>query len=195
MTSQQRFLAWVLCCQSYLDNAIGWTEVEEHRFTVREIERDVYICVTGTKEWENWFDNLEIHTTPSPSGKYLCHAGFKDVFDLLWPHIERELAQFTKAENIIPVGHSLGGAEAVLIAEHLGRSPITFGAPPVYSILTGTPDLNHDRFARRRDPVPMLLPLTYQHDSEKLLLLDASKSFLPCVKEHDINKYDPRGLK
>jgi hypothetical protein len=95
--------------------------------------------------------------------------------------------------QVIATGHSLGGAIATLLAEHIICRLVTFGSPRVYFRLTPSPTLNHLRIVTDDDPVPGVPRILYSHRDEPWTLPDKDGSLLD-VEDHSMGVYLARLL-
>jgi len=141
------------------------------------------LCATRGTEMTSaadWLSNFNVGLQTGPSG-HLVHAGFHEV----WKSYSTSLAEFLRGKDpshVHCVGHSLGGALAMLNADFFTARQIpvtvyTFGAPRVglqwlardltsrVSELGGT----IHRVSHVADPVPMIPVFPFVH-----LPLDAS---------------------
>lgn len=110
--------------------------VGEYQAVVIVNEYISLVAFRGTDNPENWVNNFKFLPTQTSFGK--VHAGFLEGLRALWPDVLRVLvASRNKNQPIFLVGHSLGGAIALLAAVELQRAMqpvarvITFGQPPV----------------------------------------------------------------
>lgn len=94
---------------------------------------DVLIVTRGTAQTQDWLSNLNVALQIGPGGLPV-HAGFHEI----WKSFRDEMNAFLRGRNparIHCVGHSLGGALAMLNADaltHARVAPVsvyTFGAP------------------------------------------------------------------
>jgi triacylglycerol lipase len=132
------------------------------------------LCATrGTAGFVDWLSNLNVGVVSGPSGR-MVHAGFNTIRK----SFAHEIEQFLRGRNpshIHCVGHSLGGALAMLNADYFSASKIapvtlyTFGAPRTgLSSFAGSLT---DRVGRSRifrvshmaDPVPMIPIFPFEH--------------------------------
>jgi len=134
---------------------------------------DVLITTRGTAQTQDWLSNFNIGMQLGPGGQ-LVHAGFHEI----WKTFRQDIMNFLKGRNpsrIHCVGHSLGGALAMLNASALTASSVapvtlyTFGAQR-------TGDIFFSRFMTKRlgsehihrvsaasDPVPMIPLFPFSH--------------------------------
>lgn len=134
---------------------------------------EVLIVTRGTAQTQDWISNLNVAMQIGPGGLPV-HAGFHEI----WKSYRDEMMGFLRGRNpsrIHCVGHSLGGALAMLNADALthGRvapvSVYTFGAPRTGDVffsrsvtkrLGGT---EIHRVSAACDPVPMIPVFPFCH--------------------------------
>ncbi|CAM4084831.1 lipase family protein [Roseateles saccharophilus] len=133
---------------------------------------EVLISTRGTAQTADWLSNLNIGMQLGPSS-HLVHAGFHEV----WKSFKQEIFDFLRNRNpsrIHCVGHSLGGALAMLNADALSAQGLpvslyTFGAPrtgDVFFSRSMTKRLGADhihRVSATSDPVPMIPLFPFCH--------------------------------
>lgn len=172
-----------LCQESYGDGGPGWVDVGSLRYGVFVRDGFTIVVIRGTANMENWLEDAEAWPKRSCGG-YLAHGGFVEAFRALcaggMPTV--------RAENLIATGHSLGGAVATLLAEHVGCRLITFGSPRVYWRFGGAPQLDHTRVVRDDDPVPRVPQFCYSHRCDPLSLDDGDRGLIE-VEDHFIAGY------
>lgn len=109
----------------------------EHNFAVVISHGDLMlVAFRGTDDSEDWVKNFNFVPTKTEWG--YVHGGFNDAIEELWPEVIATIRTMRDREQPIWfVGHSLGGAMAVLGAaklKHEGVEPagvVTFGQPPL----------------------------------------------------------------
>lgn len=172
-----------LCLQSYDPAATGWTDVDDLRYGIFSTPVGRVLCIRGTANAENWLRDAPAFPARTCAG-HLAHKGFVRAFQALcaagMPTI--------KGDNIIATGHSLGGAIATLLAEHVGCPVVSFGSPRVYWRLGRAPVLDHTRVVRDDDPVPQVPKFLYSHRDVPLLLRDGDHSLIQ-VEDHFMAGY------
>lgn len=168
---------------------------------------EILIATRGTAQSLDWLSNFNIGMQLGP-GKHLVHAGFHEV----WKSFQRDIFDFLRGRNparIHCVGHSLGGALAMLNADALSAQKVaevslyTFGAPRSGDVLYSRsmtkrlgPDNIH-RVSASSDPVPMIPLFPFCHmpfdgpgcviPSSGLINVGAhnmKRSYIPGVKDH-----------
>ncbi len=132
------------------------------------------LCVSrGTASLVDWLTDFNIGLKPGPGGHYV-HAGFRDA----WDTTAKQIREYLKGRNpsrIHCVGHSLGGALAMLNADYfttLKIAPVsvyTFGCPRVGtewfadSLTDRVGSANIFRLSHIADPVAMLPMFPFAH--------------------------------
>ena len=98
------------------------------------------IAFRGSDNWKDWL--LNISAVPIPWRKTMTHMGFYIHFSSIQKEI-LERVQHTRP--VLIVGHSLGGANAELLAyrlrQHYNCHMVTFGKPNVFARI-GAPKFN-----------------------------------------------------
>jgi triacylglycerol lipase len=144
------------------------------------------IVVRGTANEENAFVDIALKLLPDEKTGVKLHQGFsKSASDFY----QKALPSLHKNYHIITVGHSLGGAVAVILAMYLDvdhfnvEKVVTFGQPKVTNV-TGArkfADINLTRVVTPKDVVPLVPPLDpmdimkldiYWHMGREIVLLD-----------------------
>lgn len=170
-----------LCRASYDPADPRFVTVDELRFGLVNRDGQNYLVNRGTANVEGWWHDFLAIPVRSPKG-YIAHLGFiecsRKVFDAI---------DYIPPDTII-VGHSLGGAESVVLSEITGLPIITFGCPRVYSRLcVDFPAMNHTRIVNRGDLVTQVPgPLAWHHLCEPTLI---GPDNLLDAKYHDIDLY------
>lgn len=145
---------------------------------IRLVEDEDYLLIAfrGTT-----FDGLDILRDlrgipwTSPSLGFAVHSGFLHGAIAIYPALKPRLVKEQAAgRRIFLTGHSKGGAEAVLIAALMARSPdlappdrlVTFGAPRVgFSGLSDiVADIPGRRYVFENDWIPRLPVWPFSHD-------------------------------
>ncbi|WP_457419439.1 lipase family protein [Roseateles sp. P5_E7] len=167
---------------------------------------EVLIATRGTAQTGDWLSNLNIGMQVGPSS-HLVHAGFHEV----WKSFKQDIFDFLRNRNpsrIHCVGHSLGGALAMLNADALSAQGVpvslyTFGAPrtgDVFFSRSMSKRLGADnihRVSATSDPVPMIPLFPFCHmpfdgagnviKSSGLVNVAAhnmKRSYIPGVRDH-----------
>lgn len=100
---------------------------------IAEKDGIAYVVFRGTDDYHDWIANVSI--LPAKIGKFKAPKGFVEEVDKLWARIVSEIEQH-KFPAVHFIGHSLGGAMAVIAAikaiqhgwEHVD-GVTTFGQP------------------------------------------------------------------
>ncbi|PIE83283.1 MAG: lipase [Candidatus Contendobacter odensis] len=135
---------------------------------------EVLIVTRGTVTTQDWCSNLNIGTQPGPSGTPV-HIGFNQIFK----SFKSDIDQFFRQNNpthVHCVGHSLGGALATLVADHIRTQKIadvslySFGCPRVGTLAFGhqfSRELGKNiyRAFHTADPVSMIPLFPFRHVS------------------------------
>jgi hypothetical protein len=172
-----------LCRESYVSNSLGFMTVGDLRFGVRVIDGVKYIIIRGTANAKNWLRDAQVFPVRSCGG-YLAHRGFVNAYRALCSGgLPTE-----HNTDVVATGHSLGGAIATLLAEHIGCKLVTFGSPRVYWRFGSAPRLDHARVICDDDPVPMIPRLLYSHRCEPTVLCDQDHQIIN-IADHDIDVY------
>ena len=208
--SALRAIDW--CIDAYSDREIeGSTLFEFENIRGRIWPNGFYgntvIALAGTNDVSDWCcNNLRFLKTSCEYGGSV-HRGFCYYASSCWQAIH-QIHSNLHFKNSIIVGHSLGGAAAVLLAEKIYNKyyeapiVITFGQPRVgdRNFAQKYPcQISIRRFVNAGDVVP-LLPLPgilfrYCHINEKMKLpRDNLASYLPWnfVKNHSTGEYKRR---
>lgn len=118
----------------------------------------------GSKSISNWISNTNFSETSPLLGEAKVHTGFyneaKKAFDVSAKYLKKD-------DRIISIGHSLGGAVALLYAyllhqQGLNVEVISFGAPPVgnAAFVKSIANIKHWRYFHVKDQVPNLSQAT-----------------------------------
>lgn len=144
------------------------------------------IVVRGTANLENAFVDIALKLLPDKKTGVKLHQGFSksasDVYQQVLPVLHKDY-------HVVVVGHSLGGAVAVILAMYLDQDKfniekiVTFGQPKVTNVMGARKysDLNIIRVVNPKDVVPLVPPLDpmditkldiYWHMGKEIVLLD-----------------------
>jgi len=150
----------------------------------------LYIVFRGTESSQDVVINLDIARVPLlPNNKYiLVHQGFLKQFNSLKDDIVKKIKNtFLNINEIICIGHSLGGALATLAAGYLGclykndHEIIchTFGSPRVGNkhfmrwFQENVKSSENARIINHADPVSQIpLSSRFEHVSDALCIMD-----------------------
>lgn len=155
------------------EKADSWEYPEDVHFLNHEDETQAFIThndkvilisIRGTQEGRDMARDADARQVPHESGLGQAHRGFHEVFVSTKDFIKKYIdAFYTGEQTILVVGHSLGGAIALLAAEWIRRLPekpevvlYTYGAPRVgdATFVREANDLTHHRIVNHNDPVP-----------------------------------------
>jgi len=158
-----------------------------------------YAAVRGTIDKKNLSEDLDIHVQADRETGLPLHAGFDAAADVLYADMKPRLKRGYKTYF---VGHSLGGAVAVLLAAYAIRDGydvervVTFGQPRFTTAagIEGLAALPITRVVDENDMVPMLPPATkrhpeygsYEHIGEEIILLEGTRYVY--LSSHDANR-------
>jgi predicted lipase len=173
------------------ENEEGWEFPEDVHFLhndsdtqafITHNDKVVLISIRGTAGNSDVLRDLDARQIPYGDGPGQAHRGFLGAFSSAKEFIDRYLESFhTNEQTILVVGHSLGGAIALLVAEWLRRwakNPdvilYTFGAPRTVdaTFVREAKDLTHHRMVNHNDPIPGI-PFTWMDSEWKTLIPSA----------------------
>lgn len=154
-----------------------------------------YISIAGTANIKNVESDVEFFYRNDDRLKIKCHEGFSKGAKLVYNKI---LSKLNRKYDLYITGHSLGGAEAVVLAMYLDvekikvKKIVTFGQPKTTNQegINKFSHLNLLRVVNKRDPVPYLPPVDsslnikeeFRHFGKAVILLkDNFYSFLENV--------------
>ncbi|RKP30787.1 alpha/beta-hydrolase [Metschnikowia bicuspidata] len=129
---------------------------------ISALPRTVVVALRGTRSLADTLADLNIDMTPyvsaggsvPPCGD-LCkvhagfHASYRAVVDVVEPFLETELQKGGPHTNVVVVGHSLGGAVALLVALHC----LALGVENTRVVTMGQPLVGNRPFAEWADYV------------------------------------------
>lgn len=154
-----------------------WRVRNDHGVTI-ESDRWTIIAVAGSDDIDDWDSNRRVSKLVQCSGRS-AHAGFAAAANAIVNSGVLPPACHGKAVHI--VGHSRGGALALLLAETLHKFPLfnasvlTFGAPRVFGRWSADlpADMRVWRVEHAADPVPWTPPaLRFRHQGHRVWLDD-----------------------
>lgn len=145
-------------------------------------DKVVLISIRGTAGNPDVLRDLDARQIPYGDGPGQAHRGFHGAFASTKKFIQQYVdAFYTGEQTIFVVGHSLGGAIALLTAEWIRRLPenpdvilYTFGAPRTVdaTFVREAKDLTHHRMVNHNDPIPGI-PFTWMDSEWKTLIPSA----------------------
>lgn len=93
------------------------------------------IAFRGTETPGEWVQDFAAIPTPNLHGQGTVHLGFQDVYEKIRSAVVENLRKLETVSEVIIIGHSLGGALALLCAADLAQSRtvsvVTFATPNV----------------------------------------------------------------
>jgi hypothetical protein len=164
----------------------GWEFPEDVHFLNHESDTQAFIThndkivlisIRGTAGNWDLLRDADARQIPYADGSGQAHRGFHEAFLSTKEFIEKYVKSFyTSEQTILVVGHSLGGAIALLVAEWLRRKYgenlqlYTFGAPRAgdATFVREAKDLTHHRMVNHNDPIPGV-PFTWMDAEWKAL--------------------------
>ena len=164
---------------------------------VAETENRLILAFRGTDEPVDWLRNLRLDPTRWWNiYRYRVHKGFAESLSVVWAVAVAKVLKRAKEKPVIILGHSLGGAMAMLAASRFEPSTVrwihTYGQP-----LTGTPPFCADfaarfagkyvRWVNNEDVVARVPPEPIYGHTGILKHFDAAGELLEVedVKEHE----------
>ena len=104
---------------------------------------ELVVAYRGTANLMDWITDAKFRKVATPYG--FVHNGFWDAFRSTLDQVMSEIGKGPANLPIYITGHSLGGAQAVLLATHIARS-----VPAIVHLYTfGQPRVGDAAFARR----------------------------------------------
>ena len=187
MNTKEILFCGQLCAASYNNSAMGFINVDDLRYGIRDMGDTVYIVFRGTANTKNTIRDITVFPPVMQDG-FLTHRGFAMAVRKLLPFIK---AQYSNTK-VVFTGHSFGAAVAALFANHYNCSAITFGCPAIHFWFAPKPNINHTRIVCDDDPVPMIPLLTGKHTCPPALILKDSDDEWIDVEDHAISVYNKR---
>lgn len=154
-----------------------------------------YVAFRGTEFslWSNTKRIINFLPKKSPSGRK-AHRGFLMAFADLKTLIDPLIFN---SKSVIFTGHSLGGALAILGAEHYEGGAVTFASPKVFFNENVKNRISHVGYSIQGDPVPMLPPTTFFMEWSRPVpqfLWKYSEKFTNIFKYHHASAYIEHSL-
>jgi len=159
---------------------------------VERVEGVVYLSIEGTDNLVDWRRNVEFIITSDDQ-----HLGFKNYGCRLMAEMLSCGVSFSRSDQLVITGHSLGGAVATSIAaalqDHMPNLQlVTFGSPrPGGRKFRDRLRVPHRRYVHGLDVVPRL-PLAafgFRHTAPAIVLPEPNDSILHGVADHDMAIY------
>jgi hypothetical protein len=165
----------------------GWEFPEDVHFLNHESDTQAFIThndkiilisIRGTLEKPDYLRDADARQVLYEDGPAQAHRGFHEAFLSTKKFITDYMKAFyTEEQTILVVGHSLGGAIALLVAEWMRRKYsgnlqlYTFGSPRTgdATFVREAKDLPHHRMVNHNDPIPGV-PFTWMDAELKTLL-------------------------
>jgi hypothetical protein len=144
-------------------------------------DKVVLISIRGTAGNPDVLRDLDARQIPYGDGPGQAHRGFHGAFASTKKFIKDYMGAFyTGDQTVLVVGHSLGGAIALLVAEWMRHTYsenlqlYTFGAPRTVdaTFVREAKDLTHHRMVNHNDPIPGI-PFTWMDSEWKTLIPSA----------------------
>lgn len=181
------------------------TVIDEDNDYAVVLERwdDVVVCIAGSDDLKDWFDNFKIISEHIPNyGK--MHFGFYESFCSLNIQISRCMSKIDRNKPVKIIGHSKGGAIAEIMAFYLKKTArfedvelFTFGSPRVgkgeWHRRFLDSEIKYSRYVNGKDPVPRV-PRNYMgyiHVCDQKSMKDGWFSWLWVgdFADHAIKRY------
>ena len=165
----------------------GLTRTNTQAFLTHN-DKLILISIRGTENLADLVQDLDARQVAADGLTGEVHRGFRDAFVALKLFVERYLDVFyTGQQTLMVCGHSLGGAVALLLAEHLRLKwsedvqLYTYGASRAgnTAFVESAKDLVHHRLINHNDPIPSV-PFTWM-DAEWKLVLPGTVSLLASI--------------
>jgi hypothetical protein len=129
-------------------------------------ETTQYVVFRGTDEFKDWVADLSFK--PTTDG---IQSGFNKYADLIIPKL---IHRIDESKELIFIGHSLGGAIALILSVFFNAKVITFGCPRVSTLnfikILKECEINHIRVLNRFDYAPYIPMYPYCNYGKKITL-------------------------
>lgn len=172
----------------YKDYTVYINEINDIKYIVLQddIKREQYISIRGTSNSHNALQDIKFFKDKSYRLGIELHTGFHRTAEMIADDL---LSRLDKSYTTWVTGHSLGGAEAIIVSWYLDYSGhtisecITFGQPKVtdsHGIRKMRGKIKITRVVNETDVVPLVPPAgthmnRYAHLGEMIKLLDDGK--------------------
>ena len=179
--------------QKYKDYRVYINEINEIKYAILfdDIKREQYIVIRGTSNSHNALQDINFFKDKSYRLDIEMHTGFHRTAEMIADDL---LTRLDKTWTTWVTGHSLGGAEALIVAWYLDYSGhtiaecITFGQPKVtdsHGIRKMRGKIKLTRVVNETDVVALVPPAgthmnRYAHLGNMIKLLDDGKYSYLC---------------
>jgi|TARA_R110000822_G_scaffold104258_2_gene231074 triacylglycerol lipase len=170
------------------DFKIYTNEINEIRYIVLtdDSTKSHYVAIRGTSNSHNAMQDINFLKDKSKRLGINIHTGFHRTSEMIADDL---LSRLDKAYKVCVTGHSLGGADAVIVSWYLDYANfnveecVTFGQPKVtdsHGIRTMRDKIKLTRVVNETDVVPLVPPTgthrhRYAHSGTLIKLLDQGK--------------------
>ena len=170
------------------DFKIYTNEINEIRYIVLtdDSTKSHYVAIRGTSNSHNAMQDINFFKDKSKRLGINIHTGFHRTSEMIADDL---LSRLDKAYKVCVTGHSLGGADAVIVSWYLDYANfnveecVTFGQPKVtdsHGIRTMRDKIKLTRVVNETDVVPLVPPTgthrhRYAHSGTLIKLLDQGK--------------------
>ncbi|KAJ9076496.1 hypothetical protein DSO57_1025658 [Entomophthora muscae] len=189
--------SWVTLENILIDNEYSL----QATVSVDNLRRSIVLSFRGSSDLKNWIENFKFDKTQFDVGE--VHIGFKNEADALLPQYipaVRRLVDKYDTYSLTIVGHSAGGAVALLAAIYLKKSlelewgrmhMFTYGQPRVgnakFASWVNTLDFKMTRVVNDADLVPHMPPnfVGYYHQHTELYINQGNPVFCAISEAED----------
>ena len=183
--------------KSYTDSA---TMIVVNNTVAHLYEEDTtIIAIRGTDDCADWLQNLNRCKVPyviDGVSYGSVHSGFLHELESIYPWLNNKIAEGRRIEI---VGHSLGGAIAVLLGLYLSKtrsqhiSVTTFGTPRIgnrrFHNMCTSPNLNIVRIYNFADVITHIPFIGYYHIGDPVRIYNTNTNVCKIGKNHSIYNY------